>query len=265
MRMRITPTLISGGKKEVPKNIETDKQALDEAAALQAKSKEAAKRMQQKLHETEEMGAMTLEDLYERRRQLESIEQEGNRLDETLEETQELHKKLGGLFSVFQRALPNVGGKGAASLPDEPNTIFKKGKDTTSANAEGSKKRWKLRVTKKKNKDKNQKLQSSIMPDDPALIPSEHADQMRTLEKGDNELDDELDEIGMQLDNMMRMAQEIGAESHDQGKQIRKVRHQLAGTEIRQQAVNEKARRMLQEGPADKGDSGGKMFSFTPW
>jgi hypothetical protein len=245
----------------MPVTIETDREALDQAALLQEKSKEATRRIQQQLQETQDVGAMTLDDLYERRRQLDAIEEQGRRLDEKLAETQELHTRLGGIFSFLQR-VNHVGVKGVAPLPEEPSTIYKKRLVETHRQ-----RGWKpsMNAGKKKDKAKTEENTQGLLPVHPNSIPSEHANHIHALDKADKELDDELDMIGRQLETMKRMADEIGDEAHNQGKQIGRVRNQLAGAQVRQQQVDEKTRRLLREGTGAHGDKGFKMLSFIPW
>ena len=78
-----------------PSQLKSDKEALQAAAAIQEQSRDALARVEQSLQETEQTAAMTLDDLYEQRRQLDRVQAGGERLHEQLDETSYLQSKLG--------------------------------------------------------------------------------------------------------------------------------------------------------------------------
>ena len=120
--------------------LNSDKEALEEAAKLQSKSKDALHRLQQDLEQTQQAGAMTLDDLYAQRRKLEGIESQGDRLHETLDETEKLQRKLGTWFGGFGAGTSKK--KKVEATPDQ--------KENNQNDSTDKKKKWKLKPTLKK-------------------------------------------------------------------------------------------------------------------
>ena len=216
--------------------LNSDKEALEEAAKLQSKSKDALHRLQQDLEQTQQAGAMTLDDLYAQRRKLEGIESQGDRLHETLDETEKLQRKLGTWFGGFGAGTSKK--KKVEATPDQ--------KENNQNDSTDKKKKWKFRKSSKKSEKSDGpvlNVRKGLLEGED--IPLEHKDELNALARGDEELDAQMDLIGNQLKNILDMTQEIGTESKNHGQRLDKVNTQIADANQRQKKANKKARRLL--------------------
>ena len=214
---------------------------------MQLKSKEAALRMQQRLQETQDVGVTTLEELYGRRRQLEAIEAEANGIHNTLDETEEMQRKLGGWFS-FDWLLPSH--KTMRQIDANVEQAIGSTVSTCSIDkpANKSKKLWK--------KFRLGKARTAPLPEEPPRDskglcsdeeepPEEYRNEIEALDKGDKELDHHLDIIGLQLEQLTAMADEIGQETRQQTQKMGKIRDNMIDVHVRQHEAIGKTNKFL--------------------
>lgn len=232
-----------------PLLFDNDKEALKEAANLQAQSKDALSRMQQELEQTQQTGAMTLEDLYEQRRRLEGIEAEGDRLHDKLDETEQLQRKLGTWFGgAFHKKSSSKNRKNNNKVAESDQK--ENDPDNNSNNAE-KKKKWAFRKSSKKSGSSNNQepvvnVRKGLLEDiDDADIPAEHAEELQALARGDEELDAQMDLIGDQLGTILTMAQDMGTESKHHGRKMNTIHTQLDEAAPRQKKAIQKTKRLL--------------------
>ena len=222
---------------------QSDREALDEAANLQTKSKDALHRMQQDLEQTQQVGAMTLDDLYAQRRKLENIESEGDRLHDKLDETEKLQRKLGTWFGgAFQKKGTTRKKSTAIESCDTDQ------KENGSNNNAEKKKKWTFgKSSKKKASDSKEPLVNvrKGLLEDMDDLPAEHTDELNALAKGDEELDAQLDLIGDQLGNILSMAEDMGTESKNHGRKLGNIQTKLEEAAPRQKKVIKKTQRLL--------------------
>ena len=236
----------SSRAKEPHPLFDSDKEALKEAANLQAKSKDALHRMQQELEQTQQTGAMTLEDLYAQRRRLEGIEAEGDRLHDKLDETEKLQRKLGTWFGgAFQRKGSSYSSKNRKNKVAESD---QKENDPENNNTE-KKKKWAFRKSSKKSASDNNKepiinVRKGLL-EDVDDIPAEHTEEMNALARGDEELEAQMDLIGDQLGTILTMAQDMGTESKNHGRKLDTIHSQIDEAAPRQKRAIQKTKRLL--------------------
>lgn len=229
----------------MPARIHTDEQALKEAADLQSKSKDAAVRMQQRLQETQDMGVTTLEELYERRRQLEAIEAETDRMHHTLDETEEMQTKLGGWFS-FDWLLPSH--KTMRSVEEHTAIGVGTSSNNEPTSTRNPKKLWKkLHLTRRPNNEK-----VAVEPEAPKGLldgvdveKSDYKEELKALDRRDKELDNHLDTIGLQLEHLTAMAEEIGQETNRQTDQMGNLKDNMIDVHFRQYEAIDRTKQFL--------------------
>lgn len=227
---------------------QSDKEALDEAAKLQAKSKDALHRMQHELEQTQQTGAMTLDDLYAQRRKLEEIEGEGDRLHEKLDETEKLQRKLGTWFGgAFHKKGSSRNGRTKKKDKATESSKIDQKENEPNNNTE-KKNKWAFRKSSKKSASESKEPVVNVrkgLLEDMDAVPAEHADELNNLARGDEELEAQMDLIGDQLGNILSLAEDMGAESKNHGRKLNTINTQLDEAAPRQKKAIKKTKRLL--------------------
>jgi hypothetical protein len=224
--------------------INSNKEALVASAGLQRQTQESLTRIQRDLYQTEEQGAMTLEDLYAQRRRLGDIQKEGDRLHDKLDETDKLQRKLGTWFGGMGRKKKFHRSKPEDSLVQKKNQQ----QITTGSTNNHDKKKWKS-FRKSSKVDSKEDPWPEIIAKKGLLgdnnVEGEHRDELLALASGDDEINAQLDTIGHQLGGLVRMAQQIGEETNTQGRMLKTIDTQLEEANHRQKKVNKKTRKLI--------------------
>ena len=223
------------------KSIGSNKEALMVSADAQQKTKDALTRIQADLAHSQEQGAMTLEDLYAQRRQLEGIQGEADRLHDKLDETDKLQRKLGTWFG-------GMGKKKKKFQRTKPEDLQKENQVQESA-SNTDKKKWRP-FSKKSTKQAEKEdpfpeliAKKGLLGDN--TIEGEHREELEALARGDEEINAQLDTIGNQLSDLVRMSEQIGAETKTQGRMLNTVDTQLSEAEARQKKAIKKTKKLL--------------------
>lgn len=226
-------------------NDDDDLQALGAAAELQQKSKDALVRLQQELETTQQVGKMTLDDLHAQRLKLESMERQGDRLHEKLDETQYLQSKLGSWLGGKRKQShknknKNKGNKVVAADQESTNQTESLQKSRT----------WKLGGSSKKqslvgSQEEPTAVRIGSLEKETVLYKGEHQAEMKALAQGDTEIDAHMDLIGNQLGTLLTMAREIGSETKNHQQGIATVDKLISEAQERQDKVNKKTRRLM--------------------
>mmetsp|Transcript_37248 Transcript_37248/g.42530 ORF Transcript_37248/g.42530 Transcript_37248/m.42530 type:complete len:214 (+) Transcript_37248:113-754(+) len=203
-----------------------DKEILKVTADIQDDTKNALTRIQRNLAETEDTGTTTLEELYAQRDKLERIDKEGDRLHEELDEANHLMNKFGSCFGKKKK--------------HKKKKNDKKNSQEEEINNKSQKKKWSLRRKSKKK--------GPIEKEEQGLLGSEqHQHQeLKQLVEGDEEIEDQIDEIGNQLDNLLQMTQEMGKETNYQGQRLGgDINESLSEAQHRQKKANKKIQKYI--------------------
>jgi len=223
----------------------SDKAALADAARLQAESKDALIRTQMELEQTQQAGMMTLDDLYAQRRRLEKIEDHGDRLHDKLDETDKLQRKLTGQW--FKKSISR---KDKQQQQQVDSAESDSNDQNSSTHKKTKQKKWSfLKSSTKANKEVPfLNVRKGLLDDDDATknsIPVEYREDMDALARGDDDLDAQMDVIGNQLAGIIDLAEEMGTQTKDQGKQLHTVQHQLEDATNRHTKMTKKMRKMV--------------------
>lgn len=227
--------------------ISSNKEALAVSATTQQKTKDVLSRIQADLTQTELQGATTLEELYEQRRKLEGIQGEADRLHDQLDQTDKLQRKLGTWFGGMGRKK-----KFNRTKPDELQKENNQQESQQEQPTNSDKKKWRpfrksstRKSTSSTKEDPFPELiaQKGLLGDN--NVDGEHGEELQALAKGDEEIDAQLDAIGNQLGDIVRLSQQIGSETNTHNRMIQTVDTQLSEAETRQKKANKKTKRLL--------------------
>ncbi|CAB9496290.1 expressed unknown protein [Seminavis robusta] len=232
--------------------LSNDKDALKASTDIQQRSKDALSRIQHDLEETQQTGAMTLDDLDAQRRKMDGVDHQADRLHDQLDETAYLQSKLGSWFGGKRKkknsnSTSNSSNKDRESPEQAKNDLI----DSSNTNANSKNKKsgkWKFgRSSKKSSVHEDPTISVTIgsLDKETALYRGEHKDEMRALAQGDHEIDAQMDMIGNQLGNLLTMAQEIGSETKHQQQRIERVDNRVADAQERQRKANKKTKKFL--------------------
>lgn len=251
--------------------IHNDKEALDEITGTQQQNADALRRIQQQLEETTQVGNMTLEDLYEQRRQIEAIADHGDRLHDNLDETEELTNKLKSFVHYYflpgGGLIPKMGSSGKMLTVDPPAVATSNTNDDNDGYQQGAKPKWKLSVAyhKKRQHEKQRVFQSkerqAVVAKDDISPHHEYKKEFDAIADADEELDRQLDAIGAQLDGLVLAAEEMGAEIKAQEQGLQHIRGQVVDADYRQQELNQQTRHLIGNATKDRQRHRGGGFS----
>jgi hypothetical protein len=214
--------------------------ALAETAEMQQQTKEALQRIKEQAQDTEDMGAMTLEDLKQQKYATNTILEEADRIDKGLDETKRLQNKLG-------RWTMNFGRGGGEGVSQKRGQSPKRG---TSPKRDESPKR-----DKPQKRGKSPKRGAAPKPpkasDEPDILQGasglkEHyADEFDNLAENDEEIDAMLDDTAAILGRLEVLSSNINNEVQQQSDVLEEVATNVEKVNHKQEVANIRARNFL--------------------
>eukprot|EP00934_Nitzschia_sp_Nitz4_P006046 Nitzschia sp. Nitz4//scaffold25_size161228//126864//128873//NITZ4_002452-RA/size161228-processed-gene-0.169-mRNA-1//1//CDS//3329544652//6036//frame0 len=252
-----------------PKN--DNKLALDEAAETQRKTREALSRIRRQAAETEDLGALTLQDLEDQGQRLDSVADETGKLNDKLNKTKKLQDRFAKWSFQFgtnraaqkeareekkelkkmqesQDAKPqrrslfgsrkNKEAEAVATSQDsgasaaQTNSQNESNRSELFGKAKGSKKE------KGKGKGKDVAAAKAV---DTAMSEEDQA-MLDDINAEDELMDQEIDVLGDQLDGLMAIASAMGGETEKHNKKLSEVSNSMEKMNDKQKVVNKRAR-----------------------
>eukprot|EP00545_Synedropsis_sp_CCMP1620_P007857 CAMPEP_0119022584 /NCGR_PEP_ID=MMETSP1176-20130426/28319_1 /TAXON_ID=265551 /ORGANISM="Synedropsis recta cf, Strain CCMP1620" /LENGTH=228 /DNA_ID=CAMNT_0006977479 /DNA_START=195 /DNA_END=881 /DNA_ORIENTATION=- len=211
-----------------------ESKALGETADIQQETIEALRRIQEHAEDTEEMGALTLEDLKHQKYAMNNIVNETDRIDRGLDETRRLQNKLGRWTLTF--------GKGRAGNSRKSGYLPKR--ETPPKREKKPPKHIKLTKKDAVPKHFKENKEPDVMFGATALKES-HADECNIIEENDQEIDSMLDETADILGRLEFMSSNINNEVRTQKEALGEVERNVERANDKQDVANSRARNFL--------------------
>lgn len=260
---------------------ENNQRALQDAATIQQDTLEALSRIQIQAAETELTGMTTLAELQQHREQMDRILQDGDRLHDQLDTTQQLQNKFGRWAWKRTDLAARKELEAAKSLQKKKEKKQKK-RDSRIAEAAGiatattsesssptkslkTSSSVKSPLKKKKNRKKNKKWknkrqvedessESYSNDDDKGLLygmndatatDNAYGKEIQNLADTDAVIDTEIDNINSQLDTLLELSKTVNLESKRQDCTLEEITKQMEDANDKQAIANSRARRFL--------------------
>jgi len=256
---------------QVNKNnqVNNNKAAIEDAAAIQHETLEAIERMRQQASEAETIGVTTLAELQEQRRQLDRVMEENERVAAGLDKTTQLQDKMSRWALNFNRGAAKrdvqiaeeaerqrkelyeermqkrLSDNSSPTPPSSSSTV-----DTVESTESGpvitKHGQSAFVIKRKKNKNANAaKAKGLTYGLDKKGLDDETGKDLDRLADTDAVIDDHLEELGDQLDGLLDLTKCMNAEVKVQNRQLNEVDSQVDRNNQKQKIVNGRARRFL--------------------
>jgi len=227
---------------------------------MQQDTKKSIERIKRQMADTHEVGATTLAELEEQRRQVERIQSEGDRAEEQLKTTERLQNKLSRWSLSFNGRAARKKANEARKHEEKQEQIKEERKERLRIEEEeesannveiaphGKKKRETRRKKNKKGEEPKSKLKASNQK---SLLYGSKAGnspmdpELRQLEDDDREINEDLDDVGNQLDELMDMAKAMGNEAESHGRGLDDFTEQMSDINHKQRVANNRTGRFL--------------------
>lgn len=239
--------------------VKTDREALEQASAIQEDTLAALQRAHQQASETHDVGVTTLEELHAHRAQLDKIQQEGDRLDEALTQSEKLQNRLGKW--AFAWRSNKVARRQAEEERKQQEELDRKkearaaqrqaeleeqqaAKESTSSNT--------VMISPHRKQKSPRKAKAGTSPSKTKIGLTEgidpndkHKKEFEQLASTDAEIDQSLDALGSQLDSLLALSKEVGSETNNQSRGISNVSTRIEESKQRQNIVNKRSTRFF--------------------
>lgn len=242
--------------------LEDDAETLRHAAKLQESTLEALYRIQNQASATKEIGCTSLEELQQQREHLDTILAEGDRLEVSLKTSDKLlnqysrgslmfYNKRGALRLTAKeqktrKKLEEKAEERAARIQMEyesPNNEIETSKPAITKHGKAkTTERYSQPSREGKKKDDSKETRKSLLY---GIAAVEHSDELKQLEQGDADIELQLEGIGKQIDELVRMSDEMASSVNYQNKCLQEVDQQLERANTKQRVSNHRSRWFL--------------------
>lgn len=245
----------------MPRHLETDRQALEEAEAIQKKTLDALQRIQSTAAETEETGISTLGSLKEQKDQFTRVFEAADRVDAGLLKTEKLQDRM-SLWSLrFNKrsAKRDVDRerKDAKKLAQEHAKLARQRLKERKGEADEEDEDPKTKTVNQKKKKANKKTKKSRTVNDEfdtkkdllygvdEAAAGKHKAKLDELNAVDEEIDQALDSVAKQVDSILAIGKEMNTEINSQDRQMDTLVERVERTKYKQAVVNKRTTKFL--------------------
>lgn len=257
-------------------SLKNNKEACEDAAAIQEDTLEALERIRMQAAETESLGVTTLEELHEQRRQMDRIMEDGDRVKDQLKTTEQLQNKMSRWALNFNKKAAKKEVKEAA-LANKLKAEVRAERDTNVASSgtlgtvesTGSasvvpKHKSAYVVKRKKKNNKNvQPATNKGVAYGVTNVDEETNEDLNRLAETDAVIDRHLSGVGAQLDGLLELTKEMNTEIKAHDRKLDDVSKQVEEVNVKQKVVNSRARRFLTGKKREDADKQFTLFGIN--
>jgi len=228
--------------------LSSNKQVLQEAEHVQSKTRESLIRIQEQAAAAELLGGETLEELYNQRQQLYTIEKESNKLNSHLRKTSKLQNQFDRWAGHWRGSHKREAKRDAKeqlgfSRKEKENKSANKYKVTASSTTANINKK------KKKKDDVLHSVSRNTGKDNTETqeLDQEDLEALDRVKQNDAEIDEMLDAADRALDRLNCLASSIKEETQTHSQQIDTTDALLEKANTKQQVINGRLKRLLRK------------------